>query len=94
MQRHTTSVSIGGQKISFETGKIARQAGGAIVVRCGETTIFATACAAPNPDSKTDFLPLRVDYQEKFSSAGKTVGSFFKREGRPSEREILISRLD
>lgn len=93
MQRDTISVTINGQEIIFETGKIARQAGGAVIVRCGETIVFSTACAAPKADPTTDFLPLRVDYQEKFSSAGKTLGGFIKREGRPSEREILISRL-
>lgn len=93
MQRHTISVHIDGHKIDFETGKIARQAGGAVLVRCGETLVFSTACASPSADPTTDFLPLRVDYQEKFSSAGKTVSGFIKREGRPSEREILVSRL-
>jgi polyribonucleotide nucleotidyltransferase len=93
MQRDIISVNINGQEMIFETGKIARQAGGAVVVRYGETIVFSTACAAPNPDPTADFLPLRVDYQEKFSSAGKTVSGFVKREGRPSEREILISRL-
>lgn len=93
MQRDTITVNIQGKEIIFETGKIARQAGGAVVVRCGETIVFSTACAAPQPDPTADFLPLRVDYQEKFSSAGKTVSGFIKREGRPSEREILISRL-
>jgi polyribonucleotide nucleotidyltransferase len=93
MQRDTITVRINGQDIIFETGKIARQAGGAVIVRSGETIVFSTACAAPNPDPTTDFLPLRVDYQEKFSSAGKTVSGFIKREGRPAEREILVSRL-
>lgn len=93
MKRDIFSVNIQGKELIFETGKIARQAGGAVVVRCGETIVFSTACAAPNPDPTTDFLPLRVDYQEKFSSAGKTVSGFIKREGRPSEREILVSRL-
>ncbi len=93
MQRDIISVRLGDQEITFETGKIARQAGGAVIVRCGETIVFSTACAAPTADPTTDFLPLRVDYQEKFSSAGKTVSGFIKREGRPSEREILVSRL-
>lgn len=93
MQRQSTSVTINGQEITFETGKIARQAGGAVLVTCGETLILSTACSAPNTDPNADFLPLRVDYQEKFSSAGKTVSGFIKREGRPSEREILMSRL-
>ncbi|CUI17019.1 Polyribonucleotide nucleotidyltransferase [Candidatus Protochlamydia naegleriophila] len=93
MQRETISVQVGAQEIVFETGKIARQAGGAVVVRCGETIVFTSACAAPTADPETDFFPLRVDYQEKFSSAGKTLGGFIKREGRPTEREILVSRL-
>lgn len=93
MERDTIVVQIDGKEIFFETGKIARQAGGAVVVRCGETMVFCSACAAPKPAEETDFLPLRIDYQEKFFSAGKTVSGFIKREGRPSEREILVSRL-
>ena len=86
-------VSVGGREIVFETGKIARQAGGAVLVRSGDTMLLATACSAPPPSESTDFLPLRVDYQEKQSAAGRTLGGFLKREGRPSEREILVSRL-
>lgn len=93
MQRHTISVPVGEQVITFETGKIARQANGAVLVRSGETIVLCTACAAPEADPKNDFFPLRVDYQEKFSSAGKTLGGFIKREGRPTERETLVSRL-
>lgn len=93
MHRETISVQIAGQELIFETGKIARQAHGAVVVRCGETMVFSSACAAPKADEAIDFLPLRVDYQEKFSSAGKTLGGFIKREGRPTEKEILGSRL-
>lgn len=93
MQKQQISITIDGKEIVFETGKIARQAGGAVVVRCGETMLLSTACASPQADPTTDFLPLRVDYQEKFSSAGKTVSGFIKREGRPAEREILVSRL-
>ncbi len=88
-----TTVSIGGREISFETGKIARQANGAVLVRSGETVLLATACSAPPPSEDTDFLPLRVDYQEKFSSSGKTLGGFIKREGRPTEKEVLTCRL-
>ena len=87
------TVSIGGRDITFETGKIARQAGGAVLVRSGDTVLLGTACSAPPPSEDTDFLPLRVDYQEKFSSAGKTLGGFIKREGRPTEKEILTCRL-
>ena len=93
MQHNSITISVGGRDITFETGKIARQANGAVMVRSGETMLLCTACSGPVPSQDTDFLPLRVDYQEKFSSAGKTLGGFIKREGRPAEREILISRL-
>ena len=86
------SLEIGGRKLSFETGKMARQAHGAIVARYGDTVILATACMDTNASEK-DFLPLTVDYREYTYSAGKIPGGFFKREGRPSEREILVSRL-
>lgn len=89
----TTHVSVGGATLSFSTGKIARQAGGAVMVRAGDTMVFATACAAPRPADEVDFLPLRVDYQERYSAVGRTAGGFLKREGRPAEREILTSRL-
>lgn len=92
-QRHTVSVNIDGKTITFETGKIARQANGAVLVKCGETFVFSSACAASEPNPEADFFPLKVDYQEKFSSAGKTLGGFIKREGKPSEKETLISRL-
>ncbi len=93
MNPKKTSVTIAGKEISFETGKIARQANGAVVVCCGETMVLATACSTPDPLPDIDFLPLRVDYQEKFSSVGKTPSGFIKREGRPAERETLTSRL-
>jgi len=88
-----TSVTIAGKTITFETGKIARQANGSVVVRSGDTMILSTACSSANPLEGINFLPLRVDYQEKFSSVGKTVSGFIKREGRPAEREILTCRL-
>ncbi len=93
MERKTRTVKVGSKEITFETGKVARQANGAVVVRCGETVIFCSACASKEPIESRDFMPLRVDYQEKFSSAGKTVGGFFKREGRPTEKEVLTCRL-
>src|SRR5438067_1976075 len=93
MQSHKKTIRIGENELTFESGKIARQAGGAVVLTVGETVVFATACAAPEADPTADFFPLRVDYQEKFSSAGRTLGGFIKREGRPAEREILVSRL-
>jgi len=86
------SLDLGGRKVSFETGKMARQAHGAIVARYGDTVVLATACMDTNASEK-DFLPLTVDYREYTYSAGKIPGGFFKREGRPSEREILVSRL-
>lgn len=93
LERKTTEVTVGDQTLTFETGKIARQANGAVLLTCGETVVFASACAKFTEEVEFDFLPLRVDYQEKFSSAGKTLGGFMKREGRPSQREILTSRL-
>jgi polyribonucleotide nucleotidyltransferase len=89
----TLTLSIGGRDLVFETGKIARQANGSVTVRSGETILLGTACASPTASEEIDFLPLRVDYQEKMSSVGRTLGGFIKREGRPAEREILGSRL-
>src|SRR5262245_8048426 len=86
-------IPLGNKHLSFETGKIARQANGAIWLRQGDSVVLATACSSPDVDPNVDFLPLKVDYQEKFSAAGKTLGGFIKREGRPSQREILTSRL-
>ena len=86
------SVEVGGRKMSFETGKMARQAHGAVVVRYGDTVLMATACMDARAAEK-DFLPLTVDYREYTYSGGKIPGGFFKREGRPTEREILTSRL-
>lgn len=93
LERTIVTATIDGKEISFETGKVARQAHGAVIVRCGETIVFSTACAAPSADPDIDFFPLKVDYQEKFSAAGKTLGGFIKREGKPSEKETLVSRL-
>ncbi len=83
----------GGRKLIFETGKIARQATGAVLVRYGETEVVATVCAAKEVKADQDFFPLTVNYQEKYYATGKIPGGFVKREGKPSEREILISRL-
>lgn len=93
MPYESISVTVGEQEIIFGTGRIARQANGAVEVRCGDTIVFNTACAATAPGAATDFLPLKVDYQEPLSASGKTSSGFVKRQGRPSEREILISRL-
>lgn len=93
MDKNSISVSVGGREITFETGKIARQANGSVILRSGETMLLATACASAAPLEDVDFLPLRVDYQEKFSSTGKTLGGYLKREGRPTQKEILTCRL-
>jgi len=86
------SLDLGGRRLTLETGKMARQAHGAVVARYGDTVVLATACMDSKATEK-DFLPLTVDYREYTYSAGKIPGGFFKREGRPSEREILTSRL-
>jgi polyribonucleotide nucleotidyltransferase len=93
MKRTTIEVDLNNGKIVFETGKVAKQANGSVIVSMGETMVFTTACASKAPLDNVDFLPLRIDYQEKFASAGKTVSGFIKREGRPSQREILVCRL-
>ncbi|MCH1429713.1 MAG: polyribonucleotide nucleotidyltransferase [Chlamydiales bacterium] len=79
--------------ITIETGQVARQANGSVVIRQGDTVIFSSACCSKEPLENIDFLPLRIDYQEKFSSAGKSLGGFIKREGKPSEKEVLVCRL-
>ena len=83
----------GQNTVTIETGEIARQAGGAVVVTVDDTVVLATVVAAKKPKAGQDFFPLTVDYVEKFYAAGRIPGGFFKREGRPSERETLISRL-
>src|ERR1700709_554299 len=85
------SVEIAGSEISFETGKLARQAGGAVVVRQGDTMVLATATAGNIRD--VDFLPLTVDVEERMYAAGKIPGSFFKREGRAGEKGTLTARM-
>src|SRR5215813_4390625 len=82
-----------GRKLRLETGKIARQADGAVLAAYGETTVLATVVAAKEAKAGIDFFPLTVNYQEKAFAAGKIPGGFFKREGRPSENETLVSRL-
>ncbi|MFN9323135.1 MAG: polyribonucleotide nucleotidyltransferase [Holosporales bacterium] len=82
-----------GRRLTIESGKIARQADGSVTVRYGDTVVLATAVAQKTPRAGVDFLPLSVHYQERFYSAGRIPGGFFKREGRPSEKEVLVSRL-
>src|ERR1700736_2852451 len=90
---HREELDWGGRKLVLETGKIARQADGAVFASYGETTVLATVVAAKEPKAGIDFLPLTCNYQEKFFAAGRIPGGYFKREGRPTERETLISRL-
>ena len=87
------SIKIGEDEITIETGRIARQAGGSVLVSCGGTQVLVTATAAKEAQATASFFPLSVDYIEKFYSAGRIPGGYVKRETRPSDREILISRL-
>src|SRR5947207_7580711 len=90
---YTRDISVGGRTISIETGRLAKQADGAVVVRSGDTMVLVTAQAAANPREGIDFLPLTVDYREYTYASGRIPGGFFKREGKPSEKEVLTSRL-
>src|ERR1700742_1159755 len=87
------TIEWGGRKLTLETGRIARQADGAVLATYGETTVLAAVTAAKSPKPGIDFFPLTVNYQEKAFAAGKIPGGFFKREGRPNENEVLVSRL-
>src|SRR5208337_3368021 len=90
---HIVEIDLDGQKISLETGKIAKQANGAVIVRSGDSVVLVSACSNPQPKPNAAFFPLTVDYREYTYAAGKFPGGFIKREGRPSEKEILTSRL-
>src|SRR5438045_3010881 len=87
------SVTVGGREITFETGKLAKQADGAVVIRSGETMVLATAQGRTEAREGADFFPLTVDVEERMYAAGKIPGGFFKREGRPTERAILTARM-
>src|SRR5213076_2008421 len=90
---HRVELDWGGRKLVLESGRIARQADGAVLATYGETTVLATVVSAKEPKEGIDFLPLTCNYQEKFYAAGRIPGGYFKREGRPTERETLVSRL-
>src|SRR6201986_632881 len=90
---HRVQLDWGGRKLTLETGRIARQADGAVLATYGDTSVIATVVAAKQPKEGIDFLPLTVNYQEKFYAAGRIPGGYFKREGRPTEKETLVSRL-
>jgi len=90
---HVVEIDLAGRTLRLETGRVAKQADGAVLASYGDTVVLATAVASQNVKSGVDFLPLTVDYQEKAYAAGKIPGGYFKREGRPSEKEVLTSRL-
>src|SRR5438128_7184739 len=89
----TVSATVGGREITFESGKLAKQADGAVVVRSGDTMVLATAQGRAEAREGADFFPLTVDVEERMYAAGKIPGGFFKREGRPTERAILTARM-
>jgi polyribonucleotide nucleotidyltransferase len=90
---HKVEIDLGGRIVTLETGKMAKQANGSVVVRSGDSVVLVTACMAEEPKPNAGFFPLTVDYREYTYSAGKIPGGFIKREGRPSEKEVLTSRL-
>src|SRR6187200_1577623 len=92
-KHHRVEIEWAGRPLILETGKIARQADGAVIATYGETTVLATVVSAKEPKAGIDFFPLTVNYQEKAFAAGRIPGGYFKREGRPSEKETLVSRL-
>jgi polyribonucleotide nucleotidyltransferase len=89
---HTRELTIGQNTLRLETGKLAKQAGGAVMVRFGDSVVLVTACRSANPREGIDFLPLTVDYREYTYASGRIPGGFFKREGKPAEKEVLTSR--
>ena len=93
MSMQKAEMPLGKHTLSIETGRMAKQADGAALVRLGDTVVLATACAQREPRPGIDFLPLTVDYRENTYAAGKIPGGFFKREGRPNEKEVLTSRM-
>ena len=90
---HTANLSVGGTDLSIETGKLAKQADGAVIVRYGAPVVLVTACYTSTPREGIDFLPLTVDFRENTYASGRIPGGFFKREGKPTEKEVLTSRL-
>src|ERR1700722_3012149 len=93
MNVHTFEVDLDDKKLTLETGKIAKQAAGSVVVRMGDSVVLVSACAAPRPKPNQSFFPPTCDYREYTYAAGKIPGGYIKREGRPSEKEILTSRM-
>src|SRR5919107_1157872 len=89
---HTREITVGQKTLTLETGKLAKQAHGSVIVRYGDSVVLVTACRAANPREGIDFLPLTVDYREYTYASGRIPGGFFKREGKPTEKEVLTSR--
>src|SRR5580693_3200144 len=90
---HRVQLDWGGRQLTLETGRLARQADGAVFASYGDTSVLATVVAAKQPKEGIDFLPLTCNYQEKYYAAGRIPGGYFKREARPTEKETLVSRL-
>ncbi|MGL4370452.1 MAG: hypothetical protein ACRCUT_12395 [Spirochaetota bacterium] len=90
---HDQIIEVGGKKISFSTGEIAKQADGAVIVSCGETVVFASAVCAHSVKEGQDFFPLSVEYREKYYAAGRFPGGYIKREGKPGDHEVLVCRI-
>src|SRR6187455_1389334 len=93
MHLHRREITIGARTLSIETGKLAKQADGAVIIRSGDTMVIVTACQAATARVGIDFLPLTVDYREYAYASGRIPGGFFKRESKPAEKEVLTSRL-
>ena len=93
LEEHAFEAELGGQTLTLKTGKIARLAGGSVLLQSGDTVLLATATMSRNPREGIDFFPLTCNYEERLYAAGRIPGSFFRREGRPSEQGILASRL-
>ena len=91
--KQTVEIELGQRTLKFETGRLAKQAGGSVLVTCGESSVLVTATAADHPREGISFFPLTVDYREYTYAAGRLPGGYIKREGRPSEKEVLTSRL-
>src|SRR5512143_496682 len=91
VKQYTTTV--GGQPVTIETGKLAAQAGGSVTIQLGDSIVFAAATMGSTPREGQDFFPLTVEYEERMYAGGRIPGSFFRREGRPSEDAILVARL-
>src|SRR5881397_1697394 len=89
----TREITLGRQTLRLETGKLAKQASGSVLVRYGDSVVLVTACRAPTAREGIDFLPLTVDYREYTYASGRIPGGFFKREGKPAEKEVLTSRV-